>query len=150
MEKKDIKIGFAIRKVTTEQFAIIESSFDANKQFDLNIGLKFGVNKENKVISVFFLTNLIQNKKPFLVLEVGCHFNINDEAWQSFLNKDETELLLPQGFISHLVVLSIGTARGVLHCKTENTPFNEFILPTINVNTLIQKDIPIKLNEPTP
>lgn len=33
-------------------------------------------------------------------------------------------------------MLSISTKRGVLDSKTENTPFNDFLLPTINVTKL--------------
>ena len=44
----------------------------------------------------------------------------------------------------HLVLLTIGTLRGVLHCKTENTEFEDLKLPTINVNELIPNDIEIR------
>jgi hypothetical protein len=140
-------IGFGLRKVTTEQFAIIESSFEEGKPIELKAGLRFGINNENKIISTFFSTNLIQEKAPFLLLVVGCHFNITEDAWLSFLNEDKSEIVIPKGFISHLVMLTIGTARGVLHSKTENTPFNLFLLPTLNVNDLVQKEVIFKLSK---
>lgn len=143
-ETKD-NIGFGLRKVTTEQFAIIESSFVDGKLIELKVGLRFGINNENKIISTFFSTNLIQEKAPFLLLEIGCHFNIIEDAWLSFLNDDKSEVVIPKGFISHLVMLTIGTARGVLHSKTENTSFNQFLLPTLNVNEMVQKDVIFKI-----
>lgn len=144
----DIKsnIGFGLRKVTTEQFAIIESSFEDGKPIELKAGLRFGMNNENRIISTFFSANLIQEKAPFLILEVGCHFNITEVAWQGFLNADKSEIIIPIGFIGHLVMLTIGTARGVLHSKTENTSFNQFLLPTLNVNELVKKEISFKLD----
>ena len=42
-------------------------------------------------------------------------------------------------------MLTIGTTRGVLHSKTENTPFNSFLLPTLNVNELVKKDVVFKV-----
>lgn len=42
-------------------------------------------------------------------------------------------------------MLTIGTTRGVLHSKTENTPFNSFLLPTLNVMELVKKDVVFKL-----
>ena len=48
---------------------------------------------------------------------------------------------LPSGFVCHLAMLAIGTARGVLHAKTENTLFNKYLIPTINVAELIKDDI---------
>lgn len=139
------KIGFALKKITTEQFAIIESSYKEGDLVDLKAGLRFGINFDNKIISVIFSSSLIQEKSPFLVIEVGCHFNVTEEAWNSFYNESKTELVVPRGFIGHLVMLTIGTSRGVLHSKTENTPFNSFLLPTLNVNELVKKDVVFKV-----
>ncbi|WP_262906606.1 hypothetical protein [Tenacibaculum finnmarkense] len=37
-------------------------------------------------------------------------------------------------------MITVGTTRGVLHSKTDNTIFNEFILPTLNVSQMITED----------
>ncbi|NOQ75958.1 MAG: hypothetical protein GQ574_28385 [Crocinitomix sp.] len=70
---------------------------------------------------------------------------VSDETW--LLLTDEQELVFPKGFIRHLSVICVGTARGILHAKTEGTKFNEFILPTINVEDLIQEDASFELKE---
>jgi hypothetical protein len=145
MAEEKNKIGFALKKITTEQFAIIESSYKEGDLVELKAGLRFGINFDNKIISVIFSISLIQEKAPFLVIEVGCHFNITAEAWDGFYNESKTELVVPRGFIGHLVMLTIGTTRGVLHSKTENTPFNSFLLPTLNVNELVKKDVVFKV-----
>lgn len=145
MPEEKNKIGFALKKITTEQFAIIESSYKGGDVVDLKAGLRFGINFDNRIISVIFSTSLIQEKSPFLVIEVGCHFNITAEAWDSFYNESKTDLVVPKGFIGHLVMLTIGTTRGVLHSKTENTPFNSFLLPTLNVNELVKEDVVFKV-----
>ena len=41
-------------------------------------------------------------------------------------------------------MLTIGTARGVLHSKTENTPYNKYLLPTLNVSDLVNNDLILK------
>ncbi len=145
MDEAKIKIGFALSKITTEQFAIIEDCFDNEKDINLVTSVKFGLDKENKVIVVFAGFKFEQNNCPFMVLEVSCQFEINDEAWNLFLNNESKELNVPKQFIKHLVVLTVGTARGVLHSKTENTPYNKYFLPTINVNDLVKDDILLKL-----
>jgi len=43
-------------------------------------------------------------------------------------------------------MLSVGTARGILHAKTENTPYNEFIIPLINVTEAVKADIELSDN----
>jgi len=134
-------IGFNLGKITTEQFAIISDAFNKdNPKIEMSIGLKFGLDKEQKIIASFVKVQFEQRKKTFIIIEIANHFNIEEKAWDSF-NKTETSIIIPKGFASHLVMLTIGTLRGALHCKTENTEFNSFILPTINVTELVKEDI---------
>jgi len=108
----------------------------------LKASLRFGINFENNIISLIFFISHIQKKLLFLIIEIGCHFNITTEAWSNFYNESKTELIV---FIGHLVMLTLGTTRKVLHSKTENTPFNSFLLPTLNVNELVKKDVVFKV-----
>lgn len=43
-------------------------------------------------------------------------------------------------------MLTIGTTKGVLHSKTENTTFNHFVLPTLNGNELVKNDVVFDIN----
>lgn len=147
MAEEKNKVGFILKKIVTEQFAIIESSYCESITVDLKAGLKFGINFDKRILSVIFSTSLIQENSPFLVLDVGCYFEINEEAWKDFNKKDSTDLIVPRGFISHLVMLTIGTARGVLHSKTEKTPFNNYLLPTINVFKMVESDIVFSVDD---
>jgi len=42
--------------------------------------------------------------------------------------------------MAHFAMITVGTTRDVLHEKTRNTKFNEFILPIINIAKMIKKD----------
>lgn len=139
------QIGFSLGKITTEQFAIIESSFQEGEEVQFSIDIKFGINEKNKTIAVFISPGFYQKEKPFLLLEVACHFTIADNAWESFKSKGKTKITIPVGFIRHLSMLTVGTARGVLHSKTENTSFNDFLLPTINLTSIIKSGVTFKL-----
>jgi len=139
------KIGFSLKKVTTEQFAIIESAFSDGEDVQFSVNSKYGINEKDKMVAVFVSPAFYQNKTPFLVLEIACHFKIVEEAWNDFMNKDKTKITLPVGFIRHLIMLTIGTARGVLHSKTENTTFNDFLLPTINVTDIVKAGVAFDL-----
>jgi len=147
MENKD-QITFGLRQITTEQFAVIESAFDANKDdFELETGLRFGFNIDKRIIIPLLSIKFKQDKSPFLLLEIGCYFEIIEDHWKNLFNSETKELKLPIGLARHLVMLTVGTLRGVLHAKTENTPFNKFFIPTINVNDLVKEDILIKTND---
>ncbi len=145
MDKKHKKnsIGFQLIKITTEQYAIIPDAFNKNDtNIEMSIGLKFGLDNKKRIIASFIKVQFEQNKKAFIVLEVANHFNIEKNTWDNF-DRTEKNITIPKGFASHLVMLTIGTLRGVLHCKTENSEFNNFILPTINVTEMIKSDVEI-------
>jgi len=141
-----INVAFALRRITTEQFAIIEDAFTEGKDINLTTQLKFGANTEQKFIVLHANFRLEQEGKPFMVVEAAGHFSIEEKAWTDFYNEEANNLIVPQGFMCHLAVLVIGTTRGILHAKTENTPFNRFFLPTINVSETIKEDVVIDLN----
>ena len=88
--------------------------------------------------------NYSQEKSPFLLLEIGCHFEIIKEHWNTIFNSNTNELKLSKELARHLVMLTVGTLRGVLHAKTENTPFNMFLFPTINVTEMVKEDVTIE------
>ncbi len=147
--KSDIKqIGFSLDRITTEQFAIIEKEVVEDIQIGISSQLRFAFNdqKKKKVLIVFALFRFEQNKNPFLIIEIACHFKILEYTYESFKNKEKNTISFPKNFISHLTVLTIGTLRGALHSKTENTRYNNFFLPTINVDELIKSGVTIPIS----
>jgi hypothetical protein len=147
MENKE-QISFGLRSLTTEQFAIIESAFDkSNENIELSNGLRFGCNPQKRSVFVLLSVNFLQQNNPFIILEIGCFFEIGLDDWDKLFNPDTTEIKLPVGFARHLVVLAMGALRGVLHAKLENTAFNMFLLPTINVTELVKQDVIILSNK---
>jgi hypothetical protein len=140
MDNKSQSIGFTLKKVTTEQFAIIEEGFNEKGKIRLNTSLRFAADDEKKIIAVFTSFIFDSDKKPFLIIEAGCHFSIQDPAWLEMFKPEINTLIVPKGFLTHLTILTIGTSRGILHAKTEGTCFNKYVLPTINVTLLIKED----------
>lgn len=53
--------------------------------------------------------------------------------------------LVTQGLATHFAVLTVGSARGILHAKTEGTIYNQYLLPTIDIKEMIQEDIILHL-----
>jgi hypothetical protein len=140
MDNKSQSIEFALKKVTTEQFAIIEEGFNEKGKIRLNTSLRFAADDEKKLIAVFTSFIFDSDKKPFLIIEAGCHFSIQNSAWLEMFKPEINTLIVPKGFLTHLTILTIGTSRGILHAKTEGTCFNKYVLPTINVTLLIKED----------
>jgi hypothetical protein len=135
----DKQIGFKIVGLKTEQFATIEENFVEKKKSEIITNLEFKANKESHQIGVFTTFTFKIAKKPFIILQISCHFMITDESWDSCF--DRTVATFPKEFMTHLTMIAIGSARGILHSKTEGTYFNKFLLPTINVTKIVAEDV---------
>ncbi|RFC54635.1 hypothetical protein [Brumimicrobium aurantiacum] len=133
------EVGFALRKINTEEFATIDTEVVNVNDIQLNINNGFGINEENKLVACYFHLQFELNESPFIILKLNCEFEIDESAWESFVTS-KNRIKFKKAFLQHLAVITIGTARGVLHAKTENTLYNKFHLPTINVLEMIKKD----------
>jgi len=133
------KVGFKLEKINTEQFAIIEDSYeDSYEEIGLGTNVKFGVNSETPAIISIVKFQFEQQQKPFLIIEVSCEFSVEQSKWADF--SKEKKIIIPKDFLAYLAMITIGTSRGILHAKTDNTKYNELILPTINVAEMIVED----------
>ena len=140
MDTKPTHIEFALAKITTEQFATIESNLDSESDIRISINFRFAADDAKKLRAFFGALAFEANQKQFIIIEAGCHFSVKQEAWERMLDKETNTLTVPKGFLQHLGMLTVGTSRGILHAKTENTCFNKYHLPTINVVNIIKED----------
>ncbi|HYX05547.1 MAG TPA: hypothetical protein VE912_02315 [Bacteroidales bacterium] len=146
-KEEKLALSFKIAGINTEEFAIVEDEFNEKEPSKLGAAINFGINEENQIIGIRTKFQFEQKGKPFLIIAVACDFEIEKKAWNNLFDKESNSILLPEGFASHLAMLTVGTTRGVLHEKTNNTPFNRFILPPINLTKLIKEDVTIKLEK---
>lgn len=145
MGTENNSVGFALQGIKTEQFAILEENYSPKKDIGLGTGLQFRIDSLNKQIGSFLSFEFVQSKKVFLKIQVSCHFKIEENAWNSFIQKDK--LVVSKGFLAHLAMITTGTTRGVLFAKTEGTVFSKYIVPTINVAEMIQEDASFDITE---
>jgi len=145
---KEKTYSFSLAKITTEQFAIVDECYNNEGKISIETSIRFGADNQRQMIATFTLFKFICNEKPFIVIEAGCHFIINPESWKTIFNTEKQELTVPKVLLRHLAMLTVGTTRGILHSKTENTNFNQFVLPTINVSGMISDDAIFGVNTP--
>lgn len=145
MSSSSEKVGFALTAVSTEQFAINERAFLNGNSVELSSGFDFRANAEDNRIGVFFPLEFRQKGNPFIMLEVACHFRLSSSSWKEFFDKKNGTLVLPKNMAQHLAMLTVGTARGVLHAKLERTPYGHYLLPAINLTTMIKNDVVINI-----
>ncbi|WP_036823626.1 hypothetical protein [Polaribacter sp. Hel1_85] len=133
------KIGFNLNKINTLQFAIIDDAFNSElDEFNVETNLGYGLDTESDSMLSLVKIQFEQKEVPFMIIEVSCEFDVVKSFWDKF--KDSESIIIPKGFMAHLAMITVGTTRGILHEKTRNTKFNEFIVPMINVSEMIKED----------
>lgn len=139
------QICFGLRKITTGQFGTIDSVVIKDDSINVSYGITFGINEEKRVVGCITKFEFFSEGIPFMVIDITCEFEFDPESWESFIDKETNRITLPLSIASHMAVLTVGTTRGVLHSKTENTKYNKYFLPTINVTESLKSDITIDL-----
>jgi hypothetical protein len=137
-------IGFQLLAIRTEQFAIVEKDFDTNTPLEITVNFEIGKDDTQKILSVLLLSKFSYQDRAIIILDCSCHFKILDDSWDSFKEPETNALIMPKGFLTHLAVIAVGTARGILHSKTEGTRFNGYFLPTINISHVFASDVRIE------
>ena len=133
---------FRMFRINVEQFAILVENFPLEK-LNIATGLEVKYSLEGKSLAIVMTFNFISEEEKVMLLKLNCEFQIQEDDWNSQIN--DAKIIFPKNFIEYLVVQTVGTARGVLHCKTEGTAFNHIILPPMNVSDMINGDMIINL-----
>lgn len=131
-------IGFLFLGIRTEEFAILEKFPKVENDMGFNTEIQFTIYEETKEMTCFVSVEFIIKKIKLLKLKVACHFAVKPENWEDFTV--ENRLIVPKDFLVHLAMIAVGTTRGVLHAKTENTEYQLFAMPLIDVQNVITED----------
>ena len=133
---------FKLVNILTNQFALIEEHFSEDvSTVQLSLNHKFGIDIEKRNIALKNQIRFLSDNQIFIIVEITCTFNISEESWVELHIEEKSEIVIPSGFATQLLVLTVGSARGVLHAKTENTKFNKYFLPTLDLSKSIENDI---------
>ena len=141
MEKSKEPISFVLKQIRTEQFAIVDEAITLNPTVNVNTSINFRAEKKDRVIGVMAHFRFEQDKAPIMIISVSCHFQVSEDSWNTFITPESSATVIPKALMTHFAMLTVGTARGVLHAKTEGTRFNHVLLPAINLTELIKEDV---------
>ena len=143
MENTEKPIGFSIIQISTEQFATIPEAFKVAEQAQIQHELSFGIDKNERRVYVRKSARYhhFDNPNPVIIIDVSCQYLITIEDWEKVKQVESDTIILPRDFGIHLAMLVVGTLRGILHTKIENTIFNQFIFPPIDVTALVPSNV---------
>lgn len=145
--KTELLIGITLQGIKTEQFAILDNVFKPKKEIGVVTSMKFKIDDEKKQIGVYAQFEFQQIKKTFIIIEVSCHFLIEEKAWKSFIYKKEKKITIPKTLMAHLGMITVGTSRGVLHAKLVGATIPQFLVPIVNVTEMIPEDMQFEMVE---
>ena len=136
-------IPYRISRIETAQFALFPDKYVNGEEVMVNTNLTFNYNNDLSLIRNILTINYSQGENLLLILQLNCYFNILPEG---------TETIKAEGYISvdfmrYMGTISVGTARGVIHAKTESTVLNAIVLPPINLVEVLKEDLQLKKNE---
>lgn len=124
-----------------DQFAILCE--DCKDEVGMNVSLNFKYGDEGKKVACVVAFDFTSESEKVMVLKMTCEFEIQVDDWKTLHN--DKEVVIPKDLLEFFSVHTIGTARGVLFCKTENTQFNYIVIPPINVSEMGISDLTVKL-----
>ena len=131
---------FRMFGIHLDQFAILCE--DSKDEIGMNVNLNFKYGDEGKKVACVVAFDFTSESEKVMVLKVTCEFEIQEDDWEIF--KKDGQVVIPKDLLEFFAVHTIGTARGVLFCKTENTQFNYVVIPPINVSEMGLKDLIVK------
>ncbi len=129
---------FRMFGIHLDQFAILAPN-KGEGDLGMKIELSYKYADKGKKIACTANFEFTSQKTKILVLGVTCEFKIHEEDWEK-LNKNG-KVVISKDLLEYFAVHTVGTARGILFCKTESTQFNNIIIPPINVSDLIKANL---------
>ena len=136
-------IPFQLVDISTEQFASFPDDFShEDKKLAIDFGTDFKIDAAQHIVGVFTKFKFLQNEKLILLLECACSFVLAEEYWNAQTESDK--IVLPEDLLTHLLVLAVGTARGIIHAKKPKE-LAELLLPTLNITEVVQENISFSL-----
>jgi hypothetical protein len=98
-------------------------------------------NPELEGVRVVFKADFKQDNLSFIIIQGTVEFALSKDTWKHFYKEEEDSITLPKNFAVHLAGIAISTVRGILHAKTENSPFNKYYIKEILVKDIIKEDV---------
>lgn len=143
MDMATAQVRCALRAITVEQFATLFEPSNPDKiSFDISLTVKS--NYDDQTVALSLTVRFIEENRPFLMIEDTCHFLIKEEDWNKLSNGNTSDVELTKEILGNLFSITVGTTRGVLHAKTEQTPYNRFFLPLLDATKMITRPVTIE------
>lgn len=132
---------FRMFGIHLDQFAILADN-NPNDVLEMNTEINFKYADNGEKIACCAKFEFSAEQQKLMILALNCEFEIQEDDFKKLQNEGTTTI--PKELLEFFAVHTIGTARGIMFCKTESTQFNNVIIPPINVSDIIRNDMVIE------
>jgi hypothetical protein len=137
--EKKLPIQFRLRRIETLQFELIQAPQPESK-LKYSASFEFGMFPDEQTILCKLAFRLKEDSKDLLIIDTAVSFRISQDDFDTKIIK-KNKYVIPKATARHLATIVTGTARGILHTKTEGTNFNKYPIPMLNVEERITEDV---------
>lgn len=138
------QIQYRFRQIDVAQFAMfLENYSDRIKDVAFRTDTQFNFDKDQNVICARMNVTILKDELPLLKIELCNYFEITADSIENIRHEDS--YVFTPSILVQFASLCYGTLRGVLHVKTLGTPLNNYILPPMYFNGIINAPFVVKI-----
>lgn len=132
-------LSYKIAGINVIKFSC-EKDFNLEKPVNISTGFQFKLNKQDKLIACIGEYKYSQDETPVMALTLECIYMIESSSFDSL--RQEDKYVVSADILQYLATISVGTARGEIHARTEasGSALRTVVLPPINLTKIITND----------
>jgi hypothetical protein len=136
-----MSIPFRLEHIAVNSFSINEKETLEDVKLGFSTGFAIDTEKRFVILQVKLKVTKEKVTKALFSLKVSFIFDIEKEAWEKEFV--DSKFILKKELATHFLVLAVGTLRGILVVKLQNSMYSDFLLPTLNLSDYFKEDIEI-------
>lgn len=133
-------LHYKINKIETKQFAVFPENYRIDQSVNIKSSFAFNIKNDYTQIRCISKLQYVQDDRIILVLEFATYFDIAPDGSENI----KLSKTIHVDFLRYMATIAVGTARGIIYAKSENTIVNSIILPPINLVDAITEDLEIE------
>lgn len=132
--KNQPQISYALTKVHETFFTVQEppAAWENAKAPEVGFGFTFAYDLPQDTFKIKTKLTYYYEEVEFELMRLECDFDFFIQDLTSFIPEQNGESKLPEGFISILMGVALGTLRGIIHVRAAGTFAGQFVLPILS------------------
>lgn len=137
-------IPFRIFKITNDPIELHADLFDEQSPMEFGTEFSFNGDLKQRIIGCRSVYIFRQGDTILSSLTVYCYFEVDPDYVNEHL--EDGKLMLNKDFLRYIATISVGTARGIQHAKTQGTILNNLVIPPVNLMEMEFREMELKDN----